>query len=161
MGCPNNIGDTFLINARRLTGMFRILLAVDLDEERALASARAVTSFPKADELVEVTILNVEENVDIPSEGGRVSSKDWYDEADVPPSVERAKTHLEDAGISVNVQRKHGNPAEQIIGVANEMQADRIVMSGRKRTAVGKVLFGSVTQAVLLNSEIPVTVSYQ
>jgi nucleotide-binding universal stress UspA family protein len=31
-------------------------------------------------------------------------------------------------------------------------------MGGRRRSAVGKVLFGSTTQAVLLDTAIPVTV---
>lgn len=45
-----------------------------------------------------------------------------------------------------------GNPAEEIVRYAREHDAEYIVVSGRKRSPVGKVLFGSVTQSVLLSA---------
>jgi hypothetical protein len=63
-------------------------------------------------------------------------------------------------GVAVEKRRVHGEPAEEILTAADEISADRIVMCGRKKTPVGKVLFGSVTQSVLLNAETPVTVIY-
>jgi len=47
---------------------------------------------------------------------------------------------------------------EAILETAEEIGAERIVMAGHRRTPVGKVLFGSVTQSVLLHSDVPVTV---
>lgn len=49
-----------------------------------------------------------------------------------------------------------GSPGEEIVNYATESGASYIVTSGRKRSPVGKVLFGSVTQAVLLRSDCPV-----
>lgn len=49
-----------------------------------------------------------------------------------------------------------GDAAEELIEYADSEDASYIVIGGRKRSAVGKVLFGSVTQSVLLNADIPV-----
>ncbi|WIV68730.1 universal stress protein [Natrialbaceae archaeon AArc-T1-2] len=139
--------------------MFRVLLPVDTGEERALKSAEAVVSLPESTEKVEVTILNVQPNVNVSDGEGHADSSDWYDEDDFPDSMEQTKDYLESNGVSVNLRREHANPSEIIVDIAEEIKADRIVMSGRKRTPVGKVLFGSTTQSVLLNSDIPVTVT--
>ena len=49
-----------------------------------------------------------------------------------------------------------GEPVEQILGEADREDARYIVLGGRKRTAVGKAIFGSVTQSLLLESDRPV-----
>jgi nucleotide-binding universal stress UspA family protein len=137
----------------------KILLPIDSESDRAIAAANAVTTIPNAAEVVEVLILNVENKINVTGEdGGMVKSKDWYDESDFPQSVQQALEVLEKAGISTKKRREHGDSAETIINVANEINADRIIMAGRNQTPVGKVLFGSVTQAVLLNARKPVTV---
>ncbi|UHQ96366.1 universal stress protein [Natrinema halophilum] len=137
--------------------MFRVLLPIDSDEERSAAAAEVVTSLPEAAETVHATILNVEEEMEVRNEAV-VTSDEWYDEENFPSSLKRVRDVLEDAEITVEVQRRHANPAEAIVIVANEIDADRIVMGGRKRSPAGKALFGSVTQSVLLNSDTPVTV---
>jgi len=137
----------------------RVLLPVDADEDRAIAATEVVTTLPNAAESVEVTILNVEERIDRPSgDGGHIDSDSWYDPESFPPSVEKAVAVLEEAGIATERRRAHADPVEAILETAEEIDADRIVMAGRRRTPVGKVLFGSVTQSVLLHSDVPVTV---
>lgn len=49
-----------------------------------------------------------------------------------------------------------GEVVEELLGETDRVNAGYLVISGRKRTAVGKALFGSTTQSVLLNSDIPV-----
>lgn len=49
-----------------------------------------------------------------------------------------------------------GDPAEEITRYATEQDAEYIVVSGRKRSPVGKALFGSVTQSLLLDADRPV-----
>lgn len=136
-----------------------VLLPVDPNEDRARAAAKAVAALPNAADAVEVLILNVHERIEIrDAEGGDIDSADWFDETDLPASVLAAEEVLTAAGIAVETRRSHGDPGEVILETAEETGTDMIVMAGRKRTPVGKVLFGSVTQSVLLSADIPVTV---
>lgn len=141
--------------------MFRVVLPVDSEDDRALRAAEIVNTLPKASESVQVTILNVQENLNVSDEGGSVNSEDWFDENDLPQSAINVREYLGNEGITVDVRREHADPADAIIDVATEIDADRIIMSGRKRSPTGKVLFGSVTQSVLLDSDIPVTAVFE
>lgn len=137
----------------------RILLPIDAEEDRAIAAVDAVRSLPNAAESIKVTILNVQEKMEaVADEGGQVSSEDWYNETHFPSSVTLAAEQLQDDGITVEKRREHADPSKEIPKTADEIDADWIIMAGRKRSPVGKVLFGSVVQSVLLHTDIPVTV---
>lgn len=140
--------------------MYHALLPLDADVERSLNAAKTITDLPAADSEVRVTILNVQPKVEVSSgDGSHVSSEDWWDPEDFPDSVQQAKEYLEDAGIRVKVTREHDEPAACILQMSKEKDVDAIVMSGRKTSPVGKVLFGSTTQSVLLSADVPVTVT--
>jgi nucleotide-binding universal stress UspA family protein len=139
--------------------MYRVLLPVDEQTERAMLAAEAAASFPTETEDVEITVLNVFEAFDVADEGGQVRSEDIWDETDFPDSVYEVVDYLESAGIRVTKRREHGDPADQIVSVAEEIDADSIVMSGRKRSPTGKALFGSVVQSVLVSADCPVMVN--
>lgn len=139
--------------------MYRFLLPIDLEERRAKAAAEFLTTLPVNVDNVEVLILNVFKEFEaVEDSGGAVRSEDLFDPEAFPDSVVVAKDILEVAGFSVTAQRKHGSPSEEIKVVAEEVDVDLVVMAGEKRSPVGKALFGSVTQEVLLNTDIPVTV---
>lgn len=61
-----------------------------------------------------------------------------------------------ESGEGVDVLGRIGRPVEEILAVADEREARYIVIGGRKRTPVGKAVFGSITQSVLLDSIRPV-----
>lgn len=76
-----------------------------------------------------------------------------------------AKAQLHDIALSfdrenieVNSKIFHGNPADGIIHVADEVGADLIIMGSHGRTGVKKLVLGSVAQSVLSQSPIPVMV---
>lgn len=126
--------------------MYHIVMAVDKSEERAVSEADAVLGLPRDPSDIHVTILH--DFTDNPS-GASVTQVS---------SVRRAQDKLEDAGVDVELTESSGDPAEAIISTADELDADMIVLAARKRTPTGKVLFGSVTQAVLLGTDRPVLV---
>lgn len=49
-----------------------------------------------------------------------------------------------------------GDAADEIVRYSSKNNARYIVISGRRRSPVGKALFGSVTQSVLLDADRPV-----
>ena len=49
-----------------------------------------------------------------------------------------------------------GDPADEIVEYAHSNNAKYIVLSGRRQSPVGKALFGSVVQSVLLSAACPV-----
>lgn len=49
-----------------------------------------------------------------------------------------------------------GDPADEIVRYAESQDARYVVIGGRKRSPVGKALFGSVGQSILLESPSPV-----
>lgn len=49
-----------------------------------------------------------------------------------------------------------GNPADEIVRLAEEENADLIVMATHGRTGIGRVLMGSVAEAVVRRAKCPV-----
>lgn len=61
-----------------------------------------------------------------------------------------------DEAQNVTVQGRVGEPVEEILAEVERRAARYLVIGGRKRTPVGKAVFGSITQSVLLNADLPV-----
>jgi len=60
------------------------------------------------------------------------------------------------AGFAVEYAVRFGDAAEEIIEEARESGADLIAMATHGRTGVSRLLLGSVAEAVLRRSEVPV-----
>jgi nucleotide-binding universal stress UspA family protein len=127
--------------------MYRILLAVDENEARAEACARAVADLPGEGDEKHVTILHSFTDNPQGASATRVEA------------VRVARDLLSDAGIDNDIEESSGDPADIVREVADEVGADLIVVAGRKRSPAGKALFGSVTQELILNSDRPVLVA--
>jgi nucleotide-binding universal stress UspA family protein len=65
---------------------------------------------------------------------------------------------LADQGVTAThrVEPVSTDPAGVLLSVADEVDADLIVLGLRRRSAVGKLLLGSVSQDVLLKARCPV-----
>lgn len=119
-----------------------VLLGIDQSVERSVAQAKTVLNL--FDEEIHVYLLH--DFVENP-EGASVVQVD---------SVKRAQEMFEEAGVSTELREGSGEPAESIIETAQSIDADAICIAGRKRSPAGKMLFGSVSQSVILNTERPV-----
>lgn len=129
--------------------MYTVLLPVDADESRAESQAVMVSDLPQAAADVEVVLLHVFDDPTTaettqPGQvaGGRV-----------------ALSHLERAGIRVEQRSASGDAADEILRAAEDVDANLIVLGGRKRSPLGSVLFGSVSQQVTLEARRPVVVT--
>ncbi|MFC7157285.1 universal stress protein [Halomarina halobia] len=73
-------------------------------------------------------------------------------------AAEIAAEAIEETGADAEAVGLVGDPAEEIVSYADRVDADYVVVAGRKRSAVGKALFGSVAQSVILSAETPIVI---
>lgn len=144
--------------------MYRVLLAVDENEQRARQQVETVLSLPGEASELAVTVLHVLEEIDtVPDEAGTAVideiNEDLPELRDAPESVEIAERRLADAGVESERTQMVGEPAEGILRTAAEIDADAIVLGSQDRTPVGKAVFGSVSQEVILQAERTVIVA--
>jgi nucleotide-binding universal stress UspA family protein len=141
--------------------MFKHLL-VTLD-----GSARAESVLPHAIDIgrsmgAQVTLLRI---VDATTSG-------WGERGAVGKSVEAPTNslHVEQArsyldrvadqirasGVTASVVVKQGAPSKAIVESAREADADAIVMATHSRRGLNRLMFGSVAEAVLHESHLPI-----
>lgn len=64
---------------------------------------------------------------------------------------------LDEADVAYDIRGIIGEPATEIVNVANDLGVDRIVIGGSGRSPAGKAVFGDHAQQVLINAACPVT----
>lgn len=149
--------------------MYRVLLPVGERESRARAQVEAVLEIPVAVGDLVVDVVHVHDDVSASDAEWAAgdSFADAYNEEmaeavgdidRIPSSVETAVDILESSDHEFAIHERSGEPAEEILDLASELDSDAIVLGVGRRSPVGKVLFGSVVQAVILDSDQPVTV---
>ncbi|WP_338741959.1 universal stress protein [Haloplanus salilacus] len=127
--------------------MYHVVIGVDDNEQRAVACARAAADLPGDVSDKRVTIIHSFTDNPTGASATQIGS------------VREAMELLEERGVDVKVTESSGDPADQILDVAESEGADLVVVAGRKRSPTGKALFGSVTQSVILNADRPVMVA--
>lgn len=149
--------------------MYRVLLPISTNESRARAQVETVLELPVDTGDLTVDILHVHE-------GESTTNPQWaagegfaesFDEEmaetigstdRIPSAVEIAVDRLASSDHEFTVYERGGEPAVEILEFAAEHDSDTILLGISGRSPVGKVLFGSVAQAVILDSDRPVTV---
>ncbi len=125
--------------------MYNVVIGVDDEEAHAIACAEPVADLPGDDSEITVTLVH--------TDTGITSEEDEH-----PESVQRAAEFFESRGIECRVTKSTDDPAEAIITAGEAVDANLIVVGGRRRSPAGKALFGSVTQTVVLSANQPVLV---
>ncbi|MFW5916998.1 MAG: universal stress protein [Halorubrum sp.] len=125
--------------------MYDVLIGIDnADDGRAVAQAEAIADLPIDPGEVTAHLCHVFR--DNP-EGASVHQL---------ASVRRTRQTLEEAGVNCVHYEASGAPSDELLAAAADIGADAICVSGRKRRPTGKAVFGSVTQDVILGSDLPV-----
>jgi nucleotide-binding universal stress UspA family protein len=109
-----------------------VALAHGIDQAKKRGSALVVINATKGDSYVD----------------NRFAKKDELADLDV---------ELSSAGVEYVVRQTLGSDvAEQVLNVVDEVKAELLVIGIRHRSAVGKMLMGSVAQRLLLDSTAPI-----
>ena len=132
-----------------------ILVATDLsDTERLMPFALQQAESARAC-MVILHVLASSESMAVDAVG-----MPYYDPAS---AVETAATMLEawcvtarTRGIPCDAIVREGNAAQQVLAVARQFKADRIVLGTRSRSKMSKLLLGSVAEQVLRSANLPV-----
>ena len=132
--------------------MYNVVVAVGDDEERALDQADFVARLPQAAEEVIAHVVHTlhGEEREAPQEMRR---------ADRVASVRSVLEYLEQRNVTAKAQDISEPIADSIIDLADDLDADLVVVGGRKRSPTAKAVLGSVTQQVILNTDRAVTVA--
>ena len=87
------------------------------------------------------------------------SDRVLIDERSLPAVLEAVRQRLVDAGLEFHLASSTVlDPDDAIVRTAQRRNAELIVIGLRSRNPVGKLLFGSVGQNVLLHADCPVLV---
>lgn len=86
------------------------------------------------------------------------SSLDKNEAVEIEEALAAVRVRLDEAGVEHEVRAlvRGADPAEDLIAVAEEVDADLIVIGLRRRTPVGKLIMGSNAQQILLDAGCPV-----
>lgn len=115
---------------------YEVLLGVDSSEARAHAQAEAVADLPAAAEHVRATLCYV-------------FAEPHDMEARQIGGVRRAADYLTAAGVETTLTTRVGEPAEELLRLADDIEADVICLGEWNRSPLDEVLHGSVTRDIV------------
>ncbi|MFB6086507.1 MAG: universal stress protein [Halodesulfurarchaeum sp.] len=130
---------------------YHVLMPVDRDQDRATAQVDYLLDSPMAPEDLVVRMLYV-----LPREDADIDDEENFEGNEA--AIEAAN-RLEGAGATVARRMDTGSISGAILEHAEEIDADQIVMSGRKRNGVSDVLLGSTATDVIQATKRPVVMT--
>lgn len=133
-----------------------MLVPVDFSEHRSRVLAHAREIAPVYD--MGVTLLHVVEVKRLPEAYGMYASQP--DLGKLGTRAEMALNEeadsLRDAGIDVSVEVRGGHPVEEVLDVADELDAAFLTIATHGRTGMERMLMGSVAEKVIRRAPCPV-----
>lgn len=131
--------------------MYRVLVPVDTNEDRAREQVEYLESRPAPPERMTAVVLHVHWRESQPP----ASAADF---GAVDAAV-TATDRLEEAGMGVERVTRSGTLSRQILTCAKEYDVDEIVVGARERAGTAKGLTGSTSKTLLAESDLPVVVT--
>ncbi|SDQ49466.1 universal stress protein [Natronobacterium texcoconense] len=129
----------------------------------------------RADGLAE-TVLEIAEPLDATVVIGHAFTKREYEEfrdelgleervenvdpdavAEKRPPVGDLAEMFEEEGVDHEVRGSLGDVGDEVVDMARDVDADRMVLGGRRRSPAEKAVLGSVSQDIILQAPCPVT----
>lgn len=144
--------------------MYRVLVPVDENEDRAEKQLHSIDTLPTIEEEIETHVLYVYEEIDSPDDETGPTYLDDVNETPedgrgVPQSVENVVATFDERDLEPTLHELVGDPPNAILAAVDELGVDAVLIGVRDRSPVGKVVFGSVSQKVILGSSVPVIVA--
>ncbi|KAA9396334.1 universal stress protein [Haloarcula sp. CBA1130] len=135
-----------------------IVAAVDSSERSSYVLDQAATLAKRFDEPVHaIHVMTRSEAIN--AETSSITSDDAIEIEELRATAAQvASDALEDQPDDVETEAvgRIGDPATEIVEYANEHDTQYIVVSPRRRSQTGKIIFGSVAQSILLDATCPV-----
>lgn len=117
-----------------------ILLGMGGSPDSRLALRETVSSIATADDRLTVAIL-----------------RDARSDTTVDELETLIETTASEAGMSVEIEVLDGDPGPALTDLAESAGYDQVVIGGGKRSPMGKISLGEITEFVVLNADTTVT----
>lgn len=135
-----------------------IVAAVDSSEKASRVVTQANELAEKYDDSVHIVHVMRKSEV--------IESKETDIGAEETTDMDAMRTAASEVGLNMldgrpttvetEVRGLIGNPADEIVQYVDEQNARYVIVSPKRRSQTGKMLFGSVAQSILLNVSCPV-----
>ncbi len=140
---------------------FQLVVGYDFSEQSQLALAQALTQcgLHESNVVHVLGVLDPRKGLGAFGSDGKVD----FDAAEaaqkeIADEVQAKISALSTSSIAHFVHTRIGDPAKELIGLADETGADLIVVGTHGRTGVSRLLMGSVAEKVVRNGTCPVLV---
>lgn len=136
----------------------KILLAVDGSARALTALETLVANFVHFREPPRITLIYVHPPVPYGAAAtwvGKETVQRYYDD-ESDAALSGARNALTARGIAFEVDKRVGNPAEEIVKQAESGQFDLIALATHGHTALANLVMGSVATGVIARSKVPV-----
>jgi nucleotide-binding universal stress UspA family protein len=136
-----------------------VLVAYDGSDPAAAALEHALESYPGA-RIAVLTVINPSMGGGSGIDGFPASPETWFERAreDATADLDDARAIAEEYDVEIETVIEVGRPSSVIVTYADENDVDHVVLGSHGRKGLTRVLLGSVAEAVVRRSPVPVTV---